>query len=155
SVQLATYALEQRARHEAGEPDWRQRIKGGGAATPRAVPLARVGPIAAGEKVLASNRSEIHKFIRANYGDALVVEMEGHGFLLGVHMNHPTHGIVVRGISDCLSDKDEVNDQSWQPVAARHGAAFAFQVLAKLSPGDTGGSATPESQGDTGVRLGK
>lgn len=136
SVQLPAYALEQRARYEAGEQAWRQRIKGGGAAGQGAAPVAKVGPIAAGEKVLASNRSQIFKFIRANYGDALAVEMEGHGFLLGVRMNHPTQGVVIRSISDCLSDKDEANDASWQPVAARHAAAFAFQVLAKLPPAE-------------------
>jgi nucleoside phosphorylase len=135
-VQLPTYALEQRTRYEAGEPDWRQRIKGVGSAGQGATPAAKVGPIAAGEKVLASNRSQIFKFIRANYGDAVAVEMEGHGFLHGVHMNHPTQGMVIRSISDCLSDKNEANDESWQPVAARHAAAFAFQVLAKLPPAE-------------------
>jgi nucleoside phosphorylase len=132
SVQLPSYALEQRARHEAGEQAWRQRIKGVGYTGQTATLVAKVSPIAAGEKVLASNRSQIFKFIRATYGDALAVEMEGHGFLLGVRMNQPTQGMVVRSISDCLSDKDEANDENWQPVAARHAAAFAFQVLAKL-----------------------
>ena len=58
--------------------------------------------------------------------------MEGHGFLLGVHINHPVQGIVVRGISDCLDEKNPVDDDVWQPRAARHAAAFAFQVLAKF-----------------------
>lgn len=133
SVELPAYALEQRARHEAGEPDWRQRIKGSGPSALRATPSAKVGPIAAGEKVLASNRTPIYKFIRKNYGDAVAVEMEGHGFLLGVRMNHPTQGIVVRGISDKISNKRPAGDDVWQPIAARHAAAFAFQILAKLA----------------------
>lgn len=136
AVQLPDYALEQRARYESGEQGWLQRIKGGGGAG--AAPAAKVGPIAAGEKVLASNRSQIYKFLREQYGDALAVEMEGHGFLLGVRMNHPTQGIVVRSISDCIGDKDEANDQNWQPVATRHAAAFAFQILAKLPPAQGG-----------------
>jgi nucleoside phosphorylase len=138
SVQLPAYGLEQRARYEAGEPDWRRRIKGSAPAGQEPAPVAKVGPIAAGEKVLASNRTQIYKFVRENYGDALAVEMEGHGFLLGVHMNHPTQGIVIRSISDCISDKSETSDENWQPVAARHAAAFAFQVLAKLSPMEGG-----------------
>jgi nucleoside phosphorylase len=132
SVELSSYALEQRARHEAGELDWRRRIKGGSPSALRAAPSAKVGPIAAGEKVLASNRTPIYAFIRKNYGDAVAVEMEGHGFLLGVRMNHPTQGIVVRGISDKISNKRPVDDDVWQPIAARHAAAFAFQILAKL-----------------------
>ena len=133
TVQLPGYGLEQRTRYEAGEPDWRRRIKAAGHAGQDPAPVAKVGPIAAGEKVLASDRTQIYKFVRENYGDALAVEMEGHGFLLGVHMNHPAQGIVIRGISDCISDKNEASDKNWQPVAARHAAAFAFQVLAKLS----------------------
>ena len=133
SVQIPNYALEQRARYEAGVSKWRQRIKGTSDER-NAKCVAKVGPIAAGEKVLASNRSQIFRFLRANYGDAIAVEMEGHGFLLGVQMNHPTQGIVIRGISDCLSDKDPVSDENWQPIAARNAAAFAFELLAKLPP---------------------
>lgn len=140
AVQLTAYALEQRARYEAGEPDWRQRIRRIGEAAGAVVPDVRVAPIAAGEKVVASNRSRTYTFIRKHYGDAVAVEMEGHGFLLGVHMNHPTQGVVVRGISDLVDDKDEANDETWQPIAARHAAAFAFQLLAKYpGPGASGG----------------
>lgn len=117
AVQLTAYALEQRARFEAGESDWRQRIRCVGESSHAVVPDARIAPIAAGEKVVASNRSRTFKFIRKHYGDAVAVEMEGHGFLLGVHMNHPTQGIVVRGISDLVEDKDEANDDTWQPIA--------------------------------------
>lgn len=146
-VQLATYALEQRARYEAGEPDWRQRIKRVDETSHAANPDARVAPIAAGEKVVASNRSRTYQFIREHYGNAVAVEMEGHGFLLGVRMNHPTQGIVVRGISDLVEDKDEANDDTWQPIAARHAAAFAFQILAKFTGQSKGGG------GILGARL--
>lgn len=136
AVQLTGYALEQRARYEAGEPDWRQRIKQVGRSSREVVPKATVAPIAAGEKVVASNVANSYKFIRKHYGDALAVEMEGHGFLLGVRMNQPTEGIVVRGISDLVDDKDAANDEAWQPIAARHAAAFAFQILAKYTVPD-------------------
>jgi nucleoside phosphorylase len=64
AVQLSAYGLEQRARYESGEPDWRQRIKGPGSSGHGAAPEAKVAPIAAGEKVVASNRSQIYHFIR-------------------------------------------------------------------------------------------
>ncbi len=134
-VQLADYRLEQLARFEAGEPGWRQRIKGD---SPPAIPIASVAPIAAGQKVVASHLSHTYKLIRQHYGDALAVEMEGHGFLLAVRMNEVTQGIVVRGISDLVDDKDDTNDKKWQPVAARHAAAFAFELLAKLPPSESG-----------------
>jgi nucleoside phosphorylase len=130
-VERTAYALEQRARYEAGEPNWRERIKGLDQSAQAGLPCATVAPIVAGEKVIASNRSSTYKFIRQHYNDAVAVEMEGRGFLLGVRMNHPTLGIVVRGISDLVNDKDAANDETWQPIAARHAAAFAFQILAK------------------------
>lgn len=130
SVQLSDYRLEKRAQYEASEPEWQKRIKGVLPAEANE-PKARVAPIAAGEKVVGSHLSQTYKLIRQHYGDAVAVEMEGHGFLLGVRMNHGTQGIVVRGISDLVDDKDETNDKKWQPVAARHAAAFAFEILAK------------------------
>jgi len=83
AVQLSDYRLEQRARFEAGEPTWRDRIKGDKPAVP---PSAVVAPIAAGERVVASNESHTYKLIRQHYNDAAAVEMEGHGFLLGVRI---------------------------------------------------------------------
>jgi nucleoside phosphorylase len=148
AVQLTAYGLEQRARFEAGEPDWRQRVRLAGGSAPTVVPDAKVAPIAAGEKVVASNRSRIFKFIRKQYSDAVAVEMEGLGFLLGVHMNHPAQGIVVRGISDLIEDKDAANDETWQPIAARHAAAFAFQILAKYPGSGAGGGGTLAAQLD-------
>jgi nucleoside phosphorylase len=110
-TELPAYSLRERARYEAAEPDWRQRIRASEqAAVPTAAPSAKVGPITAGPKVLASIRSATYKFVRKHYGDALAVEMEGHGFLLGVHMNQPVEGIVVRGISDCIDDKTPDRD---------------------------------------------
>jgi nucleoside phosphorylase len=138
NVELSAYDLEQRARFEAGEPTWRERIKHAGTASAPTVPDAKVAPMAAGEKVVASNRSQTYKFIREHYGDAVAVEMEGHGFLLGVRMNHPTQGIVVRSMSDLINDKTGSSDEIWQPIAARHAAAFAFQLLAKLPPASGG-----------------
>jgi nucleoside phosphorylase len=145
--QKGSYNLEQLARYEAGERGWKDRIKGDGESTQTMDPNARAAPIAAGEKVVASNRSATYKFIRKHYGDALAVEMEGLGFLLGVHMNHPTEGLVVRGISDLVDDKDQANDETWQPIAARHAAAFAFQILATYTNQD-GRSTTKTPQID-------
>jgi hypothetical protein len=48
-----------------------------------------VGPIEAGEKVVASSRKAAARLIKKNYGDTVAVEMEGRGFLEGVHINSP------------------------------------------------------------------
>jgi nucleoside phosphorylase len=91
-----------------------------------------VGPIAAGEKVVASKRAATAKLIREHYGDALAVEMEGHGFLEGVHINHSVKGCVVRGISDLLSGKANADRARSQRLAADAASAVAFEILSGL-----------------------
>jgi nucleoside phosphorylase len=140
-TELPSYSLLARARHEAGEADWLRRIKvaNGEGSEQAKLPKAKVGPIAAGPKVLASRRSDLFRFLRQHYGDAIAVEMEGFGFLHGVRMNHPVEGIVIRAMSDQIGDKSPEGDAYWQPLAARNAAAFTFQVLSKFKPGGAGG----------------
>jgi nucleoside phosphorylase len=126
-VGQSTYDLVQRARAEARKPDWLRRLTG---VTP--TPNVVVAPIAAGEQVVASVRSATYQFVRANYSDAVAVEMEGRGFLHAVSANQRVSALIVRGISDLLDDKAQTDAAGWQQIAARHASAFAVEVLAKL-----------------------
>lgn len=74
SVHESNYRLTQRAKAEARNGIWRQRIVGG---IPDSPPRALVGPIAAGEKVVADSQSSTSQLLANAYGDALAVEMEG------------------------------------------------------------------------------
>ncbi|MFL5662035.1 MAG: tetratricopeptide repeat protein [Ktedonobacteraceae bacterium] len=122
----SSYALEQRARSVARKEEWLVRLDD---TSPHPMPHAYVGALAAGEKVLGSTQSSLFTLLKANYGDSLAVEMEGHGFLASVHANHAVHGLVIRGISDLIDEKLAADTAGWQRRAARHAAAFAFQVL--------------------------
>lgn len=135
----ASYALEQRARAEARNEDWLRRV---GANTPDPAPRVLIAPIAAGEQVVASRRSPTYKMLRKLYGDAVAVEMEGRGFLEAIHANARVNAIVVRGISDLLDKKAAADASGSQERAARHAAAFAFQLLSKFR--QEGASATPD-----------
>jgi nucleoside phosphorylase len=126
-VGLSTYGLEQRARAEARKTDWLKRLT----SSPASTPTVYVAPIAAGEKVVASTKSEVFQFLQSNYGDAIAVEMEGFGFLEAARTNQRVDALVIRGISDLIDGKAAVDRSGSQQVAARHASAFAFELLSK------------------------
>ena len=123
----SAYDLVQRARAEARANDWAERVK-------PSVPHVYVGPIASGEKVVASRRSHLYRFVRKSYGDALAVEMEGSGFLVAARSHPNVHAVVVRGISDLIFGKAKADDSGSQLQAARNASAFACAVLDKYLP---------------------
>lgn len=129
-VGTSTYRMVQRARSEARKPDWLQRIIGPASSL---TPNVLVAPIAAGEKVLKSTQSSLAKFLQSNYGDAVAVEMESHGILQASHANAQVEAMIIRGISDLIDNKTEVDAQGWQDTAARFASAFAFEILGKLA----------------------
>jgi nucleoside phosphorylase len=129
----SAYTLVQRAKSEARKEEWLQRLSKSWASRPRVF----VAPIAAGEKVIASKESEIFKFIRASYNDAVAVEMEGFGFLQAAFAYPNIQAIVIRGISDLIKDKNaddpkKGTEDQRQKEASHNASAFAFEVLAKL-----------------------
>ncbi|WP_409464810.1 hypothetical protein [Amycolatopsis sp. GA6-003] len=129
---FGAYRLVQYAKKIARDDEWQHRIIG---PVPEAQPRAVLGPIAAGSKVVADRDSGTAAFLRAACGDVLAVEMEGHGFLYSAYVTD-IPGLVVRGVSDLLSGKTGAADCEWQPAAARHAAALAFELLSQLPPDD-------------------
>jgi nucleoside phosphorylase len=125
----SSYPMVQRARAEARRDDWKNRIIG---ENTDFSPNAFVGPIAAGQKVIAATESDLYEFLKNHYNDTLAVEMEGRGFLEAAHANQQVIALIVRGISDLISNKSDLDDALRQGIAARHASAFAFEVLAKL-----------------------
>jgi nucleoside phosphorylase len=120
------HRLLQRARLVSRGNQWQQRIQ---PACPQRRPVSFVKPIVTGGKVVAHDRSAVARLLDRYASDALAVETEGHGFLEGAYMNPEVDALVIRGISDLLAGKDKVSDDHWQPVASRHAAAFAVELL--------------------------
>jgi nucleoside phosphorylase/tetratricopeptide (TPR) repeat protein len=126
-----SYRLLQRAKAESRRDNWRSRLGANHATTSAQV---HIGPIAAGEKVVSSRRSQIFKFLRESYSDALAVEMEGSGFLRSVYANENVQALLVRGISDLVTKKAASDAAGNQATASEIASAFAFEVLANLEP---------------------
>jgi nucleoside phosphorylase len=124
--------LVARARAEARKDDWRERLS-----SSEPLPEVFVGAIAAGEKVVAAKESQMFKFLRSNYNDALAVEMEGFGVLNAAFAYPSIQAIVIRGISDMVEGKNDPAlglEGDRQRTASIHASAFAFELLAKFRP---------------------
>jgi len=104
-VGKSSYALVQPAQAEAQSGDWLAgKLNGDGE------PEVIVAPIAAGEQLVASTRSEMHAFIRAHDDRTVAVEIESRGFLAALHANQNVDALRVRGISDLLDAKSVSDD---------------------------------------------
>jgi nucleoside phosphorylase len=138
-----SHKAEQAARRLARSDDWRVTLPSSGAGLD---PKVHFEPIAAGDVVLDSRTSETANRLRANYNDAVAVEMESAGFALAGHLNDHIPAITIRGISDHAGGaKDETDGEGWQEIAARNAAAFAVALAADLedetlSPGQAAAS---------------
>lgn len=125
------YGLVQSARSIRQGTTWKKRLD---PSLNHENPKIFIAPIAAGEKVVASATAPTAEFINNHYGDAVAVEMEGRGFLEGVHISHPVQGGVVRGISDLLSGKSAADKAGSQELASDAASAVAFEILAQIRP---------------------
>jgi nucleoside phosphorylase len=141
----SAHALVQCAKFVARGREWQKRIHVPGGRLPNAV----VRPLAAGSKVIADDRSATARHLELYCSDAAAVDMEGHGFLHGAYVNAGVEALVIRGVSDMLSGKSSMADLHWQPLAARHAAAFAFELLAQHIP-STGSDTKAEATGRRG-----
>jgi nucleoside phosphorylase len=91
-------------------------------------PTARVAQIVSVESVSADIKSSLEAHITSDYQDATALEMEGYGAMFAA-LNEETPCVVIRGISDDRAGKDAALDKIHQPIAAAHGAAFAYELL--------------------------
>jgi nucleoside phosphorylase len=143
-VSNSTFRMVQRARAEARREDWLLRLIG---SVPHSTPHVYVAPIASGDQVVASTDSDLYHFLCESYSDAIAVEMEGHGFLHAIQAHPQVNALIIRGISDLIDGKGESGAKDLQEVAARHAAAFAFEILAKLE------IVTPQNPQEVGVLV--
>jgi adenosylhomocysteine nucleosidase len=130
-VSESSYALVQRAMAVASDRRWLARAAFVEGTEP---PSAFVKPIAAGSKVVASQKAQSFEVLRRLFSDAAAVDMESYGFLRGTYAHPGVLSLVVRGISDLIENKTEADARGGQLRAAANSAAFVLQVLAEFTP---------------------
>jgi adenosylhomocysteine nucleosidase len=131
-------SLCQLARAVAADGHWRNRLP------ERADSVAWVAPIAAGEKVLANSDAAWVRQLRRHCSDAVCVDMEDYGTVRAGNAAERARTLAVRGISDLIDDKGEVEEHGSQEVAAARAGAFSFELIAQALRRP----AAPESQAE-------
>lgn len=133
----STYALERLAGEYSKSEDWS--LKAGQLVNEKFAPVISIytGTIASGEKVDASIDSNLHRFLNQNASHALAIEMEGLGFLEVCRMRPLVKTLLLRGISDLVDKKSEMDAKGSQPYASANVAAFLFGLLGKLDISET------------------
>ncbi|GAA3546545.1 5'-methylthioadenosine/S-adenosylhomocysteine nucleosidase [Amycolatopsis ultiminotia] len=100
-------------------------------------PVVHFEAVAVGDVVIDSRSSELVRRLRANYNDAVAVEMEGSGFAHAAHLGDQVRAVSVRGISDKSDGTKAASDsEGGQRLAARNAAAFAVALITALEPDD-------------------
>jgi adenosylhomocysteine nucleosidase len=87
------------------------------------------GTIASGEKVLASNVSDLFRFIKLNISHALAVDMEGLGFLEACRHYPLIKSLIIRGISDLIEGKKHADKSGSQQYASKNATEFLYDYL--------------------------
>lgn len=132
----STYELERLAGKFAESEEWKQIARE--LVSKEFAPMINTftGTIASGEKVDASIDSDLHQFLKRNASHALAIEMEGLGFLEVCRMRPLVKTLLLRGISDLVDKKGEMDAKGSQPYASANVAAFLFGLLDQMEFGN-------------------
>lgn len=97
------------------------------------LPKVILGPIASGDKVIATTTAQIYPLLKKHFNDTVALEMEAIGF--GQAMEYYRHilNLNIRGISDLLENKSKTDATGSQELAAANAAAFTFELLNELN----------------------
>lgn len=116
-----------RAQLLSRKTNWKKRTQDG-------APNAKVvfGGILADDKVVASVKGPIYSRLRVHFNDSISIDMESAGLGRVLQSHRTIHSLVIRGISDKLSNKVQADASGSQSVAADRAAAFLFELLYEM-----------------------
>jgi adenosylhomocysteine nucleosidase len=130
---FSSYSLEQSVSTFATTKEWKQLAENLTDPKFHSEVKVFVGTIVSGEKVIGSKESELYKFIRKNFSQALAVEMEGLGFLEACRPYPLIKSLLVRGISDLVDKKEDSDAAGSQLYASKVATEFLLSYINYLS----------------------
>jgi nucleoside phosphorylase len=125
-VYNSTWRMQNRAKAERRKCDWLKRLPGPSATTEATV---HIGPLATGEKVIATTSSQPFQYIDTHFNDALALQIGSYGLLQAARSNQQVESLVVCGISVMVGEEETAQTRQ---LAAQRASAFMLEVLAKL-----------------------
>lgn len=100
------------------------------------------GAIASGDKVIATQRTNLFKFLKDTYNDTAAIDMEAVGFAEVFTRHTSIKYLCIRGISDLLDNKSQSDGSGSQSIASANVAAFTFELINQLTKEDLGDANT-------------
>ncbi|HFA50773.1 MAG TPA: hypothetical protein ENJ95_17330 [Bacteroidetes bacterium] len=115
------------ARSTARKNDWKKRCNINSS-------RAKVvfGPIASGDKVIATTGASIFPLIKKYYNDTTALEMEAIGFGQAMLYHPQVLFANIRGVSDMLENKSKTDAGGAQELAAGNAAGFVFEMMYEM-----------------------
>ncbi len=96
-------------------------------------PKVFFGPIASGNKVIATSKGFVNSLLKKNFNDTIALEMEAIGFAKALARSPGVRALNIRGISDLLAGKGESDKAGGQERAMRNLLAFVRAFLYDLN----------------------
>ena len=120
--------MQELAKSVAARKEWRERLQG------RQTPKVVFGAIGSSNKVVTGVHSELYHRIKEQYNDTTALEMEAAGFGEAMSAYPTIYALNLRGVSDLIEDKRHSDKAGYQKMAAANVAAFAFELINRLTP---------------------
>jgi nucleoside phosphorylase len=84
--------------------------------------------IASSTVIVAGDNAKTKEIIKRNFADAYAVELEGYGFYTATYKND-VNGIIIRGVTDDTSFKEDHIDRIQQPKVMGITSKFVFEFI--------------------------
>jgi nucleoside phosphorylase len=88
-----------------------------------------LAPVGSSAVIVADDNAKLKQLIKERFADVIAVELEGYGFYTAAYENAQNNAVVVRGVTDNSSDKNDSTDNEIQPKIMERVSIFVFEFI--------------------------